>query len=410
MNHPCKTVSLIAFVALLSAGPAFTQTPSTEATPEAKADAPVAYVYVQTLKGINLYDAAADGKLTLVKGSPFANVGQMEAVNGKYLVSLGTDYIHTYKIEPNGAPGKQASEINTQNYTGAECGNTTGGGAVLDHTGQNLYIQLNDAQTIYREPVCVAWQSYKISSDGALTYLGTAMDGPPTEYNGTTVPTFSGNDNFAYGRYIGDTNPFALFSRSKDGLISVTQNFASVDPVAPNPSDSYLPYATATDPTHHLAAELYPNASQWPPPPPQLASYTISDADGSIVSTNTWEDMPTFEVTHANGIRMSPSGKLLAVFGFTGLQIFHFNGADPLTRYSSLLLPTIEISQLAWDNDNHLYAFSIETCTNVCDPMGELYVYTITPTSISQASGSPYKVENANVTVQQQGLIVVPKL
>jgi len=78
MNRIGKTVSFVAFLALLSAGPAFTQTPSDEATPEAKAAAPVAYVYVQTTKGVNVYDATAAGKLSLVKGSPFATSGQME--------------------------------------------------------------------------------------------------------------------------------------------------------------------------------------------------------------------------------------------------------------------------------------------------------------------------------------------
>ena len=108
MNRICKTVPLIAFVALLFiAGPAFTETlpaePATTATP-------VAYVYVQTHQGINVYGASAAGKLTLVKGSPFATVGQVGGINGKYLISVGTDYLRSYAIESNGAVGKQASE------------------------------------------------------------------------------------------------------------------------------------------------------------------------------------------------------------------------------------------------------------------------------------------------------------
>jgi hypothetical protein len=95
---------------------------------------------------------------------------------------------------------------------------------------------------------------------------------------------------------------------------------------------------------------------------------------------------------------MSTSGKLLAVGGAQGLQLFHFNGASPLTTFSKLLLPGTEIDQLAWDNNNHLYALSYKS--------GELYVYTVTPTSYSEVSGSPYKVAN---TYGLSGLIVVPK-
>jgi hypothetical protein len=93
---------------------------------------------------------------------------------------------------------------------------------------------------------------------------------------------------------------------------------------------------------------------------------------------------------------MSPSGKFLAVAG-DGIQIFHFNGAAPVTAYSSLLLPTVDIFQLAWDNNNHLYALKANFSP------GELYVYTVTSTSISEVAGSPYNVGNASAVV------VVPK-
>ena len=117
------------------------------------------------------------------------------------------------------------------------------------------------------------------------------------------------------------------------------------------------------------------------------------------MSTNTWLNMPTPKVVGATLITMSPSGNLLALGGYDGLQLFHFNGANPITAYSDVLLPTVNIDQLAWDNDNHLYALSYSS--------GELYVYTATPTSIKEVSGSPYKVEHAYGI---KGLIVVPKL
>src|ERR1035441_504540 len=99
MNY-MKTRKTTAFsLAVFASGLAFTCAPIAEA-----ASAPAtAYVYVQTTNGISVYDATAAGQLTLVKGSPFATTGQMEGINGKYLISVGTNYLHTYSVGSNGA-------------------------------------------------------------------------------------------------------------------------------------------------------------------------------------------------------------------------------------------------------------------------------------------------------------------
>jgi hypothetical protein len=56
------------------------------------------------------------------------------------------------------------------------------------------------------------------------------------------------------------------------------------------------------------------------------------------------------------------------------------------------LLTKDEIDQVFWDNSNHLYALSRNA--------GKLHVFTVTPTSHSEASGSPYTIANpANVIV-----------
>jgi hypothetical protein len=85
---------------------------------------------------------------------------------------------------------------------------------------------------------------------------------------------------------------------------------------------------------------------------------------------------------------------LLAVAGTGGLQIFHFNGASPITAYTGLLTKD-EIDQCFWDNNNHLYAISHAS--------GKLFVFTVTPTSNKQAAGSPYSIS------APQDLVVQPK-
>jgi len=103
--------------------------------------------------------------------------------------------------------------------------------------------------------------------------------------------------------------------------------------------------------------------------------------------------MPSVLTQGAQTYWMSPTGKYLAVGG-TGLQIFHFNGANPITKFTGLLT-TDTINQAYWDNANHLYAISRDA--------GKLYVFNVTATGVTQAPGSPHKITTP------YSLIVLPK-
>jgi hypothetical protein len=204
-------------------------------------------------------------------------VGQLEDANGQYLISVGTDYLRTYSIGLDGVVGKQASEINTQDYSGSKCGNTgfaavgsnaQANGSVLDRTGKFLYAQLWDATYNYEGEqyfLCAAWQSYKIGPNGDLTFLGDIVY--DSEYHGnaigSSVPTISGNDSFS------------AFKRDSSGLLEVNTSFSEVDPT-PRPEDGpFYPIIMAADANGHLAVLML----EWfagTIPPPQLASYTVT--------------------------------------------------------------------------------------------------------------------------------------
>ena len=79
MKCTCKTATFLAFVTLLSAGPAFTQIPNPDVSPESSSSAPVAHVYVQTHQGVDVFDSSSSGKLTLIKGSPFPTTDRWAA-------------------------------------------------------------------------------------------------------------------------------------------------------------------------------------------------------------------------------------------------------------------------------------------------------------------------------------------
>jgi hypothetical protein len=79
--------------------------------------------------------------------------------------------------------------------------------------------------------------------------------------------------------------------------------------------------------------------------PPVIATYTV-DANENLSTTSTFHNMP---VSEAGGgwMRSSPSGKFL-VAGGSGIEIFHFNGGSPLTKYK-MLFPGDGIGQIFWD-------------------------------------------------------------
>jgi len=127
--------------------------------------------------------------------------------------------------------------------------------------------------------------------------------------------------------------------------------------------------------------------------PYQLATYTVASS-GMLSTSSTFANMPAVAVGDVNYVKMAPSGKLLAVAGTKGLQVFHYNGASPITKFTGLLT-TARIDQIFWDNANHLYGIS--------DSAGKVFVFTVTTTSASQSSGSPYSIASP------QDIIVQPK-
>ena len=85
---------------------------------------------------------------------------------------------------------------------------------------------------------------------------------------------------------------------------------------------------------------------------------------------------------------ISPSGKLLVV-GQSGFQVFHFDGADPITKYTGVLHSSETFLQFGWDKANHLFALSNNA----------LHIYSATSTSIKEESGSPISIPEASSVV-----------
>jgi hypothetical protein len=237
-------------------------------------------------------------------------------------------------------------------------------------------------------------QSYKIGDHGELQYLSTVETDNTFDIQevSPTMISLIGTNKYAYqtGCDQDALNPATeAFKRENSGELEWVKGAALPLPKPKESGDVYCPYLLATDPTDHLAflMQSWNENEQNPDGPDVLASYT-ADSHGNLTTKSTTANMPASE-TGVNTMSISPTGKLLAVGG-QGFQVFHFDGGSPITQYSGVLQPGYQFQEFGWDGDNHLYALG----------GGKLFVYEVTPTSIKQASGSPYSIpESSSVIV-----------
>ncbi len=327
---------------------------------------------------MNGYAAAANGSLTTIPGTPFATPGGDIALNGEWLFSTDGNNIYSFSIAANGSL-KQVDSLQVETSGGL-------GNLFLDHSGTSLYVDYYTENNEY--------MAYSIdNSSGKLTYMDNVMGGPSIG----AVASFVGNNEYAYSSSCYHFTPEIYgLQRASDGAITEL-NITPAIPATKIPG-FYCPFLAAADPTNHVAVAMQPLNSNWATVGPyELATYT-ADSTGNLTTTSTYANMPSTEVAGSWGLTdywMSPSGKFLAVAGNLGLQIFHFNGANPITKYTNLLVSE-EVDQVFWDNSNHLYALGRTA--------GKLWVFTVTGTSVKQAPGSPH-----SITVPDS-MIVLPKV
>lgn len=385
----------------------------------------VAYVYVTGRNAysgsdqIVAYAADTNGQLTPVPGSPFnQDVGSIAATNA-YLVAgtnSGSD-INTYTIGSGGAltlgPQFDYSQVDSQigsqiaSQSGSQSSVTCGMGVdTFDRTGQSLYTEVlcSDGANNYDRIASFAFDS----SNGTLSYLGNADTG--ITFNFPTL-SFLGNNQYAYQVYPTGCSTFTgggifSFARGSNGLLNAFPTVASRPPTPPGATAGagpfgYEPGPLATDSSNHVAIVedacfFLGGANQ----PVQLAAYT-ANPDGSLTTSDTYATMPSTPID-PNVLAMSPSGTLLAVGGGGGVQIFHFNGSSSITSFSGVLT-TDFINWIAWDNSNHLYALQYPSISST-SPTGNLHVFTVTASGVTEAPGSPYSIPDPlDLAVSSQG-------
>jgi hypothetical protein len=234
------------------------------------------------------------------------------------------------------------------------------------------------------------YDSFRVDhSTGVLTFLGATFTGCCS----TEALNFMANNVYGFTSdcFHGDPT-VALFKRNDDGtLTSVPGGLDN----SPDPTH-LCPESVAPGPAGTLAvafgADGGPGIETTPPQAGgvALAVYSV-DSSGFLTTSSTVANMP--QTDFGGTLMISPSGKFLASGGL-GLEIFHFNGADPITPFTGLLTKD-QIAQMAWDNDNNLYAIS--------QSANKLSVFTVTATNAGPAPGSSYAITNPS------GIAIVPR-
>jgi len=397
MPHTARGISLAATLALISRLTGI-QSAQAQSTPSTSA-----HVYIQiqgpagAVYGLN---ASSTGQLSTISGSPYKLGTQIIGSTKSQFVTLGHTLLHSYGVASNGAIQSQLSQIPVVNYAGSSCGGPqpSAAGALLDHTGKNVYVMIDPDG-------CTAYQSYIINSDGSFTFNGDSelpqnLYGSDLESVTFGLPSILGAETYAYAEYGKDSasgDKLVGFRRESSGALQSIQ-FSETDPT-PDPN-FHGPDASPTG--NYIVVQLTPNGST----SEYLVSYTV-DSHGNLSTTNTTRNMPitslradwnTMSVDADRGnSTFSPAGNLFVLYGgggtatsgtqYNGIEIYQFNGANPLTLHKKLLTGS-PIDQVAWDSSNHLYAIS--------NSDNKLYVFTVTSTSVTEDAtwsiNAPFKM------------------
>jgi hypothetical protein len=340
---------------------------SLAAVPQISAQSTQAHIYVQS--GGNSgpvygYTALSNGQFPAISGSPFKPGTKIVGGTGSKFFTVGKTLLHSYAVGSNGALGSQLSQVGFFNYAGGSCGNSAdpvGPQAVLDHTGKTVYVLLQGGGG----QLCTTYQTYNVNSDGSFTFNGDSQ--VSVESGGyTTVPSILGNETFAYAdSFLPFNNQVIGFRRESSGTLQYT---GLVNPTFSG-NAGYVSYRPDASPTENFVVlREVPNDTGYP----QLGSFSVG-SNGALTSTNTSANMPqtNLQVTES---AFSPDGVFYAVAGDngqnqpgSGLKLYQFNGASPLTLISYTVYDPID--QIAWDTSGHLYAVS--TIEN------KLFIYTV---------------------------------
>jgi hypothetical protein len=338
---------------------------------------PVAYVFVSTgnPNAVTSLAVSSTGAFTRVStvSSP-TNIYHL-SVTSKFLFGIDpASNIYTYSIGSTGAL-KLVATTNAGKYVSGFSSAYSIPITQLDSAGATIYTMVGTSQTDWY------LESFKIETNGALQFLGKSYADPSALdqirfvqsgqfamadgcYNTAAGASFTTDSN--------DVNDILTYKHETTGFLTYTA-LSHDTPVAKSPYE-YCAGLNASDSANHLAVGF----TIFNPPGDDeesgmaLGTYTVNTS-GTPSTTSDYENMPVTSVA-ASAMGIDPTGKLLAVVGAGGFEVFHFNGANPITKYTGEIKTSGANRFVAWDKTGHMYMLTDHSVD----------IFNITPTSYTE--------------------------
>lgn len=343
---------VVSLVATLCLGAALALTPTANA-------APVAYAFVSTANPNNVSTLAvsANGSFTHVGTASSPTTIYHLSVTKQFLFGIdNVSNIYTYSISSTGAL-KLVATTNAGNYVSGFSSAYSAAVIQLDASGTTLYTMVGTSQTNWY------LESFKIETNGELQFLGTSYADPNALnqirfVQGGQFAMMDGCYNTAAGASFvtdsNDVNDIVTYKHESNGFLTYagTSNDA---PAAQSPYE-YCAGLNASDPANHLAVgfTIFNPPGDDIEPGMALGTYTVNTS-GTPSTTSDYETMPVTSVFDPYAMSIDPTGKILAVGGEGSFQLYHFNGANPITAYSGMINTNDLIRTIGWDKSSHMY-------------------------------------------------------
>jgi hypothetical protein len=338
--------------------------------------APVAYAFVSTGNPNNVYTLAVSST-----GS-FTHVGTTSSPTTIYHLSVTRQFvfgidnasnIYTYSIDSAGALTLVAT-TNAGKYVSGYSSQYSIPLTQVDPAGATLYTAVGTSQS--------KWylESFKIETNGELQFLGTSDADP----NALSQIRFVQGGQYAFMDGCYNTDPGASFTTDSNDISDLvvyqresngflTWVGTSNDPPAAQDGYEYCAGINASDPTDHVAIgfTIFNPSGDDVEPGTALGTYTVK---GTPATTSDYKNMPVTSVWMPTAMSIDPTGQLLAVGGDGNFEVFHFNGANPITKYTGLVESNNSERAIAWDKNSHMYMLTSHSVD----------IYEMTPTSYTE--------------------------
>ena len=323
------------------------------------AAAPVAYAFVSTGNPNNVSTLAVSstGSFTHVGTASSPTTIYHLSVTKKFLFGIDNmSNIYTYSISSSGAL-KLVATTNAGQYVPGFSPQYSAAVTQVDAAGATIYTMVGASQSDWY------LESFKIETNGELQFLGTSYADP----NALNQIRFVQGGQFAMTDGCYNTAPGASFTTDSNDIDDIVTykhesngfltyvGTSNDTPTAQSPYE-YCAGLNASDSSNHLAVgfTIFNPPGDDIEPGMALGTYTV-DTSGTPSTTSDYENMPVTSVFDPYSMSIDPTGKILAVGGNGSFQLYHFNGANPVTQYSGVIKTYDLIRNIAWDKSSHMY-------------------------------------------------------